>query len=188
MEGDWSNAAVWLCAGALGGPVTVTGLDLNSKQADLAIVELLGQLGASVFLGKDSVTVSRGSLRPLTVEVDQFPDLMPILAMLLAHVEGGSLITGAGRLRLKESDRLSAMCSALTQLGVPAIEGRDFLALQGGRITAGTVDSANDHRIVMAAALASIRTGLTITGAEAIEKSYPEFFRHFAALGGRIAN
>ncbi|MGI6028169.1 MAG: 3-phosphoshikimate 1-carboxyvinyltransferase [Candidatus Heteroscillospira sp.] len=186
VEGDWSNAAVWLCAGALAGPVTVTGLNLDTVQADLAIVELLGQMGASVFLGNDSVTVSRGSLRPLTVNIDQYPDLMPILTMTLAAIDGSSLITNAARLRLKESDRLSSMSAALAALGVNAIEGRDFLALRGGTLSPGAVDSANDHRIVMAAALASSCTALSVTGVQAIEKSYPEFFRHFAALGGSI--
>lgn len=111
---------------------------------------------------------------------------MPILSMTLATVEGGSLISGAARLRLKESDRLSAMQSALDALGITAIEGRDFLALRGGTLKPGNVSSANDHRIVMAAALASTQTSLMVHGAEAIEKSYPDFFRHFAALGGRV--
>jgi len=186
VEGDWSNAAVWLCAGALAGPVTVTGLNLESLQADLAIVDILGQMGASVFFGRESITVSRGQLRGISVDVDQFPDLMPVLAATAAMCDDASLLMGAGRLRLKESDRLAAMGRALRALGIDCIEGRDFLSLRGGTLQIGTVDGAGDHRVVMAAALASLQTDVTITGAEAIEKSYPTFLRDLTALGGQI--
>jgi 3-phosphoshikimate 1-carboxyvinyltransferase len=186
VEGDWSNAAVWLCAGALAGPVTVTGLNLESLQADVAIVDILGQMGANVFFGRESITVSKGQLQAVSVDVDQFPDLMPVLAMTAAMCSGASLLMGAGRLRLKESDRLAAMSRALSALGIQSIEGRDFLSLRGGALRTGTVDSAGDHRIVMAAALAGTQIPIAIAGAEAIEKSYPTFFRDFAALGGQI--
>ena len=171
---------------ALGGPVTVTGLDLSSAQADKATVELLSSLGANVSMTKNSVTVSGNKIKPLTVNIDQFPDLMPVLSMTLAMAEGESKIVGGARLRIKESVRLAAMHRALASLGVNSHETEDSLTITGGTLSGGIADSAGDHRIVMAAALASLRGNVTITNSQAIEKSYPDFFRHYALLGGRI--
>ncbi|MGE4353785.1 MAG: 3-phosphoshikimate 1-carboxyvinyltransferase [Oscillospiraceae bacterium] len=186
-EGDWSSAACWLCAGAVSGPITITGLNANSAQADTAIIETLRSLGAHVTVGENAVTVSKGDLLPLSVDVDQFPDLMPVIAMTLSMCHGTSLIYNAARLRLKESDRIHAMAKTLSALGITAIEGQDFLRLIGGRLSDGIVDGANDHRIIMAAALASLQTPVTITGTEAVDKSYPGFFNDFTVLGGKIA-
>ena len=135
----------------------------------------------------DSVTVSRSELRPLSIDVDQFPDLMPVIAMTLSMCPGESRIFNAARLRLKESDRISSVAKALSAVGVPVIEGHDFLRLTGTALIPGTVSSANDHRIVMAAALASAQTSVTITDAEAVDKSYPRFLSDYAALGGKFS-
>jgi len=185
-EGDWSNAAVWLCAGAISGSVTVTGLDMNSAQADKAILDLLESIGADVKTGKNFVTVSHKELKSMDVNIDQFPDLMPVLTVTLAMAVGESLITGGARLRIKESDRIAAMHKTLSALGVASAEGEDSLTICGGTVAGGRVDSEGDHRIVMAAALASAKGHVAITNYEAIEKSYPDFFRHFAQLGGGI--
>lgn len=185
-EGDWSSAAVWLCAGAIAGPVTVTGLSRDSLQADMAVVQLLEKLGAAIEYSADGITVSRGELRPMSIDVDQFPDLMPVLSATLAMCPGASLIYNASRLRLKESDRLSAMAELLSKLGVGVEARADSFSLTGGGATQGSVSAMNDHRIVMAATLMSAATDIRITGIEAIEKSYPSFFRDYAALGGKI--
>ena len=186
VEGDWSAAAVWLCAGALGAPVTVTGLNAASAQPDRRILKLLSDIGADVSVAESAVTVSRGSLKPLEVDIDASPDLMPVLTALLACCPGVSAIRNAARLRLKESDRLAAMSQLLTALGVPNSTGPDRLELRGGAPLPGEVSGENDHRIVMAAALMSCRTELTISGCEAVNKSYPRFFEDFTALGGVI--
>lgn len=184
LEGDWSAAATWLCAGAISGPVTVTGLNLKSQQADIAILEILEKVGAKVVLGENSVTVSRGALRPVSISIDQCPDLMPVVSMLLANCDGRSLIYDAARLRIKESDRITTMSDALSALGIRTEQERDSLSIFGGKAACGTIHSANDHRIVMAAAVASAVTELTLMGSDAASKSYPSFFEDYRLLGG----
>ncbi len=186
VEGDWSSAAFWLCAGALGGPVTVAGLDMGSAQPDRRIASLLGEMGAHISCAGGCVTASRGELRPLSVDIDRSPDLMPALAVTLAMCGGDSLIYNAARLRLKESDRLASMSSALTALGIKSTETDDSLAITGGTPSPGEVDGSGDHRVVMASALACAQTDLIIRGCEAAAKSYPAFFDDLAALGGRF--
>ncbi len=187
VEGDWSNAAVWLCAGAIGtGSVTVTDLNLSSAQGDRAVAELLRRFGARVECGDASVTVSPAPLRACAIDATNIPDLVPVLAVVACAAEGETRIYGAARLRIKESDRLRATCTVLGALGARISETEDGLLITGGSLAGGTVDAWNDHRIAMAAALAALRCAdpVTITGAQAVRKSYPAFFADFAALGG----
>ncbi len=184
-EGDWSNAAFWLAAGAIGGgPVTVTGLNQNSVQGDRAICEILQRFGASVTAdtAAGSVTCSGpadGILQGCDIDAKDFPDLVPIISVVAAAALGKTRIYNAGRLRIKESDRLATVTAMLTALGTSVEEGEDFLLIHGvGEMQGGTADGANDHRIVMSAAVAAIlcREPVTILGAEAVNKSYPGFF------------
>lgn len=187
VEGDWSNAAFWLCAGALGGPVAVTGLNRDSLQGDRAIDSLLTGLGASVRWNRDCLTVRPGPLIPRSIDAAAIPDLVPVLAVLAAAIPGQTRITNAGRLRLKESDRLESVCRLLTGLGGAVRQTEDTLTVCGGRLlTGGQADSCGDHRIAMAAAVAAcLCTGpVELTGAEAVEKSYPDFWRDYRSLGG----
>ena len=190
LEGDWSNAAFFLVSGALGAPgtsVTVTGLDAASIQRDREIVKLLSRFGAEVAMGDSRVTVSPGRLAGQRVDVDQIPDLLPVLAVLACAAEGETLLYNAARLRDKESDRLAATTAMLRALGGRVEELPDALRIMGnGCLTGGTVDGAGDHRIVMAAAVAAaISTApVTIHGAEAVRKSYPHFLKEYCALGG----
>lgn len=185
-EGDWSNAAFFLAAGALRGPVTVTGLQMDSPQGDRAIIEVLESFGAKITVGDHAVTVAPGPLRAITLDASQIPDLVPVLSVVAALAEGTTCITGAARLRLKESDRLKTTTALLRALGICASETPDGLEIQGGTLQSGTVDGAGDHRIVMAAAVAALAaTGpVTIQGAEAVEKSYPGFFMDLMTLAG----
>lgn len=192
VEGDWSNAAFWLAAGAAGGgPVTVTGLNLRSVQGDMAICQVLRQLGAEVEedAAAGSVTCSCPDgmqLHGAEIDVADIPDAVPVLSVVAAAAAGDTRIYNAGRLRIKESDRLQTVTAMLQALGCPVEEGEDFLVIngQGGgqdgrkQLTGGTVDGAGDHRIVMSAAVAAaICSGpVVITGAEAVNKSYPGFF------------
>lgn len=189
VEGDWSHAAFYLVAGAIGsaGPITLTGLDMNSTQGDKAIVQILRGMGARIEETGEGLTVWPSKLHGETVDVEQTPDLVPVLAVAMAAAEGESRITGAARLRIKESDRLAAMRAALTEAGAEVTELPDGLILRGGkRLHAAQIDGCNDHRIVMAMAVASaISDGdLILSDAQAVAKSAPEFFHEFASLGG----
>ncbi len=184
-EGDWSNAAFFLTAGALGDAVTVSGLSGTSPQGDRRILEILGNFGAKVSCD-GGARVSRGSLAGITVDLEDVPDLLPILAVCAAFARGETRFVNGARLRLKESDRLMAVSSMLRSLGGDVTELADGLTVRGGQLRGGAVDGFNDHRIVMAAAIAGAYSSgpVTISGAEAVNKSYPSFFRDFNALGG----
>ncbi len=189
-EGDWSSAAFWLAAGALGGNgITCTGLDLSSRQRDRYIVDILHDLGAEVEITDDSVTVRPGVLRRTDVDAADVPDLVPAVASVAALAEGETVISGASRLRLKESDRLAAVSDALNSLGASVAVTGDGLRIRGASgLRGGKVDGKADHRIVMASAIASAACDKTvnITDAEAVSKSYPSFWDDFRQLGGKF--
>jgi 3-phosphoshikimate 1-carboxyvinyltransferase len=188
VEGDWSNAAFWLAAGALGRPVTLNGLSRNTAQGDIAILPILERFGAAVTWQGDTVTVSPAPLCGVDVDMSNIPDLLPPLAVLAAAANGTTRLFNAARCRLKECDRIHGMATLLAALGVQAEETADTLVIHGGTITGGTVNSQNDHRLVMAAALAAtIAQGdVTIQQSEAVTKSYPAFFTHYEMLGGCV--
>jgi len=187
-EGDWSNAAFWLCAGAVGqGPVTVVGLDMDSAQGDRAVVDILAAFGAKVRAHGGAVTVSPGDLRGVEVDARDIPDLVPALAAVAAAARGDTIIRNAGRLRLKESDRIRTTAALVRAFGAPVTETDDGLIVHGGGALRGAeVSSKGDHRIAMAAAVLAAACGdaATILGAHACAKSYPAFFSDFKRLGG----
>lgn len=188
VEGDWSHAAFYLTAGCLAGPVTLHGLDPQSVQGDRAIVQILRGMGARIDCEDGAITAHPSPLHACGVDASQIPDLVPILAVAMAAAGGESRITGAARLRIKESDRLSAICAALTACGADIEERPDGLVIRGGRpLHGGQIDGCNDHRIVMAMAVASALLSegeLAISDAEAVAKSAPAFWTEFEALGG----
>lgn len=189
IEGDWSNASFWLVCGALGGSVTVRGLNLDSTQRDKEIIDVLKIMGADIVVG-DGITVScPNGLKGAEVSVAQTPDMVPVLASAMALARGASMITDAERLKIKESDRLMTVFDFLSRLGADITYGGSGLSVTGRKnLDGGEVDSHNDHRIAMAAAVASCgcKRAVTITNAEAVKKSYPGFFKDFAALGGKV--
>lgn len=170
VEGDWSGAAFWLAANALGSDVRVEGLNPASAQGDRA---------AQTLFRPENLDC---------VDVRNVPDLMPVLAAVMAAVPGEHCITGAARLRIKESDRLQAMAKVLRALGGDVEELPDGLRITGHAPEGGEVDGFGDHRVVMSAAVlaTACENPVTIVGAEAADKSYPGFFADFAALGGKI--
>lgn len=182
VEGDWSNAAFWLAAGAIGKEtVAVTGLSASSAQGDKEILDLLRRFGAEVKQEEDRVTVHPAGGRLTGIEIDAggIPDLVPVLSLVASVAKGETLIRGAGRLRAKESDRLTAIHEVLGSLGAEVEEMPDALLIRGKeRLTGGAADSVNDHRIAMMAAIASLITEgpVTLTGWEAASKSYPSFY------------
>ena len=188
VEGDYSNAAFFLCAGALSERgIRVTGLDPQSRQGDRAIVPLLEKMGAQVASDGSSVTVKRDALHGITIDASPIPDLIPVLSVVAAAASGETRVIHAQRLRLKESDRLHSTTQMLRALGAEAEELPDGLVIRGGRTLAGgTVDACGDHRIAMSAAVAGgiCRGAVTICGSECVQKSYPDFWTDFQQLKG----
>ena len=184
VEGDWSNAAFWLTAGAISSPVTVTGLAPDSRQGDRAAAAILARFGAEVSTEGDAVTVRPGRLRGIELDARDIPDLVPPLALAAACAEGTTRILGAERLRIKESDRLRSVAAALNALGGDVRVLPDRLEIHGGTLTSGTADAQNDHRIAMLAAVAAsvCAEPVRVCGAEAVNKSYPGFWKDFTQL------
>ena len=187
-EGDWSGAAFWLCAGAAGGDITVTGISEKTCQGDRAIVDILKHMGASVTAENGKITVSGSDLNGIVFDASDVPDLVPPVAALAAISRGETVIRGASRLRIKESNRLKALASSLGALGADIEETEDGLIIHGAEaLPGGTADSFSDHRIAMAVAVASIRSeNVTLSGADSVKKSYPGFWDDFKKLGGSL--
>ena len=177
--GDWSNAAFFLVAGAIGkNPVKVSGLDQNSRQGDKEIVSVLHKMGADIIREGDSITVNPSQLHGVEIDATNIPDLVPILAVAASVAEGETKIFGAARLRLKESDRIESVCATLSSLGADISATDDGMIIHGkNQLFGGEVDSYNDHRIAMSMAIASLvcEGAVKIKRFEAINKSYPSF-------------
>jgi 3-phosphoshikimate 1-carboxyvinyltransferase len=186
VEGDWSNAAFWLSAGAVSGNISVSGLNIRSNQGDKEILSLLSGLGADVVLNED-IKVSSRKLTGIEINAENIPDLVPVLSAVAAVSEGTTIIRNVERLRIKESDRITAIIQNLTGLGAYIYEENSSLIIKGKPfLSGGTVSGFNDHRIVMSMAVisAECQNPVVITGAEAVNKSYPLFFEDFKKLGG----
>jgi len=189
VEGDYSQAAFWIAAGLLGNGLLLKDLDAGSSQGDKRILDIAAAMGGKLEWTPEGLRVSGGRTRGAVVDAAQCPDLVPMVATLAALSEGRTRIVNAGRLRIKESDRLKAISTELNRLGARVAEEPEGLLIDGvERLSGGRVDGWNDHRIVMSLAVASIKCGapLTIEGSEAVRKSYPHFFEDFAALGGIV--
>ena len=175
---------------AVGGSViAVTGLTRPSLQGDSVVAELLRRMGAEISIAGDSIAAAPAKLRETCIDVGDTPDLVPALAVAAAAVKGRTAIANVGRLRLKESDRVASVCGALNALGGHAVPDGNCILIDGcGSLRGGIVDACGDHRIAMLGAAASVLCSetVTITGAEAVDKSYPGFFDDFAALGGVV--
>ncbi len=179
VEGDYSQAAFFIAANALGSNVKIQGLNVNSFQGDKKIVEIC-----------DGIVYNDSSaLRAFTIDCSDIPDLVPILSVLGCFCEGTTRITNAARLRIKECDRLHAMAVSLNACGGKVTELDDGLVIEGvGELDGGIVPDFNDHRIPMAMAIAATRSRepITILGAQCVSKSYPDYFGVFSRLGGVV--
>ncbi len=176
VEGDCSQAAFFAVANELGSNIELAGVNRNSVQGDRAVFDII-----------DDMIKINGSYSGFDVDASDIPDLVPILTVLAAFAEGESRIRGCERLRIKESDRLVSISTALNSLGANVTIENDELAITGVKeLTGGVCSSCNDHRIAMSLAIASQKctSPLTITGAECVAKSYPTFFEDFRSLGG----
>lgn len=189
VEGDFSQGAFWLVGGILGQKTLCQDLAVDSSQGDKAIVDIIRKMGGIIQREGGGFVAEPGATKGMVIDVSQCPDLVPVLTVLAALSEGTTKIVGAARLRFKESDRLAAMNTVLTTLGAKVTEQPDGLTICGVKaLTGGVVDSHNDHRIAMASAIASFgcTEPLTITGAESVRKSYPDFWQDFKKMGGAI--
>lgn len=178
VEGDYSQAAFFYVAKALGSDIEIGGLNENSFQGDKEIVRII-----------EGCRRENGKLAPFTADCSDIPDLVPILAVLASFCEGTSYITNAARLRIKECDRLAAITRSLNAVGGKVTECEDGLIIKGvSRLTGGIVPDFNDHRIPMAMAMAATRSDapITILGAQCVSKSYPDFFEVYESLGADI--
>ncbi len=190
-EGDWSNAAFWLTAGAIKGTVGCQGLDMESAQGDRAIVSILEEFGAETKMILNQITVTNKEMKGIRIDAAQIPDLVPVLCVAGAAAEGETTIFNAGRLRMKESDRLAVMAECLQKLGIKVEEWEDGISITGGTNPPEgeiVIDSHGDHRIVMAMAIAAVSLGvdIIIENADAVNKSYPTFFMELTKLGGVV--
>jgi 3-phosphoshikimate 1-carboxyvinyltransferase len=185
VEADYSQAAFFLVSSALGGDAEVANLNPESLQGDRAILRVLREMGAEILwreapgTGDKTVSVRASRLSPVTVDVRETPDLVPPIAVLCCFCDGTSRIVNAGRLRLKESDRLRALATELGKLGAEVEETENSLSITGApRLKGGLVDAWGDHRVAMALAAAAIRcdTPVLLTGWRSVNKSYPKFW------------
>lgn len=190
VEGDWSSAAFWVVAGVAGKrPVTICGMDDESLQGDSYIIEHLRSMGAFIEMRDGNVVAMPSHLFGAELDCTDTPDLLPVLSVAAAVAQGTTLFTGVGRLRYKESDRLAAVRDMLSSFGIASQIGEDSFTVFGGEpVVEKDVDSYNDHRIAMSAAVMStVAQGVTtIVGAGCVAKSYPSFFEDFASLGGVV--
>ena len=185
VEGDWSNTAFLLVAGAIAGEVTVKGANMNSTQGDKKIMNALESSGAFVKVEKNGITVRKRQLSAFNFDATHCPDLFPPLVVLAAYCKGNSVIKGVHRLLHKESNRGLTLKKEFAKMNVAIELNDDTMTITGGKeINGAKVTSHNDHRIAMACAIAALGAkGTTqITGAEAVKKSYPQFFDNIKLL------
>ncbi|MCL2890845.1 MAG: 3-phosphoshikimate 1-carboxyvinyltransferase [Methanomassiliicoccaceae archaeon] len=186
IPSDMSSAAFPLTAGALGGSVTARSIDMDDPQGDKRIVDILRDAGALVVVHDDKVTATKCELTSLDVDMNDIPDLFPIVAVLLSTAKGKSRLYGAPQLRFKESDRIKATVNMLSALGSDIIETDDGCVINGvPRLKGGTIEHHEDHRILMAAAVASLVADgeVCMKNSNCYDVSYPLFLGHMKRLG-----
>ena len=188
VEGDWSSAAFLLAAGAMSGGVTVGNLNMESKQPDMAILDVLGSMGAILDRHDSSIHVREATLKGLTLDMTDCPDLFPVVAALCATASGTSTLTGIRRLQFKESDRIAAMAEGLKRMGVRTALDEDTFTIEGGRPKGSMVSPHQDHRIAMAFTVLGLAADgeTVITDAECVSKSYPGFWEDIESIGAEI--
>jgi 3-phosphoshikimate 1-carboxyvinyltransferase len=190
VEGDWSGAAFLLVAGAIAGNITVKGLDVFSTQADKAVLQALMDCGCRLSIQQEQIEIGPASLQPFHFNATECPDLFPPLVALAAYCNGKTVIEGTTRLTHKESNRAITLQEEFKKLGIKIELQDDLMIVHGGTgIQAATVHSRHDHRIAMACAVAALQAegDVVIEEAEAINKSYPDFYKHLELLGANVS-
>jgi 3-phosphoshikimate 1-carboxyvinyltransferase len=187
-EADWSSASYLLVAGAISGNIKLKGLELQSKQADKSILEVLKQVGANVIIDSESIIVSKNQLNSFEYDATNSPDLIPALVALAINCKGKSIIKGIHRLINKESNRLESLYYEYRKLNCKIEIFEDSFIVEKSNILGGLVNSYNDHRIAMSLAIAGLNASpsIIIEDAECVSKSYPNFFEDLKLIGGNI--
>ncbi|MES2431826.1 MAG: 3-phosphoshikimate 1-carboxyvinyltransferase [Bacteroidota bacterium] len=190
VEGDWSGGAFLVVAGAIAGGITIKGLDVQSTQADKKILEAVRDCGAILSITDTQIEVAPPlSLKPFQFDATDCPDLFPPLVALASYCNGTTVIQGVTRLAHKESNRGLTLQAEFGKMGIEIILQDDLMLVKGGTgVKGATVHSRHDHRIAMACATAALKASgdTTIEEAEAINKSYPEFYEHIKSLGATV--
>lgn len=189
VEGDWSGAAFLLVAGAVAGQAEVDNLNIRSAQSDKAILQALEKAGAKVMKGMFTILIEKGTLNAFEFDATDCPDLFPPLVALAANCNGTTILKGTDRLAHKESDRAKTLKEEFGKLGIRIELKKEEMLIYGGTgIHAAETSSHYDHRIAMACAVAALNADapVKITHAEAVNKSYPEFWNHWQKIGGKV--
>jgi len=190
VEGDWSGGAFLLVAGAIAGNITVKGLDVYSTQADRAILQALMDCGAGISIEPSHIELRPMPLRAFHFNATDCPDLFPPLVALAACCNGTTAIEGASRLTHKESNRAVTLQEEFGKLGIEIVLQDDLMLVKGGTgIQGAVVHSRHDHRIAMACAIAGLKASaeVIIEEADAVNKSYPDFYEHLEKLGASVS-
>jgi len=190
VEGDWSGGAFLLVAGVIAGSITVRGLDLMSTQADKAIVDALMKANASIAMDTNGIKLHAGEMNAFEFDATDCPDLFPPLVALASYCKGKTTIRGVSRLAHKESNRGLTLQEEFGKMGVKIELLDDVMIVHGGNgVKGATVHSRHDHRIAMACAVAALKAGseTTIEEAQAVKKSYPDFYEHLQKLGATLS-
>jgi 3-phosphoshikimate 1-carboxyvinyltransferase len=188
VEGDWSGAAFLLVAGAINGDLTIRGLQTNSKQSDMTIMNALEQAGARITIGKDKIHISASELKAFEFDATESPDLFPPLVALASYCKGVSTIKGVSRLVHKESDRAKALSEEFAKLTIKIEIKGDIMYVTGGEVMGAHVESHEDHRIAMAVSVAALgaKGRVYVRDSQCVAKSYPEFYSDLRSLGALV--
>jgi 3-phosphoshikimate 1-carboxyvinyltransferase len=190
IEGDYSSAAYFFAAGAIGGkPITVKNLKNDSAQGDKYLLHILSEMGCSIEQGKERIKVSRSKeLSGITIDMGDYPDLVQTVAVVAAYARGKTKITNIAHLRLKESDRIGDTAAELAKMGIKTEVSDNSIVIHGGKPKGSQIEAHADHRLAMSLAIAALfaNGNSIINGAEAVGKSYPQFFTELKKLGAKI--
>jgi 3-phosphoshikimate 1-carboxyvinyltransferase len=188
IEGDYSSSANLLAAGALSGTVTVSNLLQNSKQGDIKIIDILEKMGVKIRSSNKKTTTFKSRITGIKAELSDTPDLFPIVCALSSVAQGESILTGLGRLKHKESNRVSSMMEGLKKMGADITQDGDAVIIKGRRLKGTRIRPFNDHRISMAfGVLGLVAEGrMVIENAECVAKSYPRFWRDLESIGMKM--
>jgi 3-phosphoshikimate 1-carboxyvinyltransferase len=190
VEGDWSGGAFLLVAGVIAGPITVRGLDMMSTQADRAIMKALSDANAGFAIEAKGIKLHAAEMKAFEFDATDCPDLFPPLVALASYCKGETRIKGVNRLAHKESDRSASLQQEFGKMGVKVDVKDDIMLIHGGsKISGAKVHSHHDHRIAMACAVAALKASgeTTIEEADAVKKSYPDFYDDLKELGADVS-
>jgi 3-phosphoshikimate 1-carboxyvinyltransferase len=190
IEGDYSSAAYFFAAGAIGGkPLTVKNLKADSVQGDRYLLNILSEMGCSIEQGKEKAKISgKKELSGVTIDMGDYPDLVPTVAVVAAYARGKTRITNIAHLRFKESDRIGNTAAGLGKMGIKVEVSDNTMTVYGGKPKGSEIEAHADHRLAMSLAVAALfaNGNSIINGAEAVSKSYPQFFAELKKLGAKI--